>query len=99
MAAWFRPWLAMKPIPQKESSRNCADSRLAGTQFALAETAKKFSAGSGSRGRAVSSAGAILSERWPQGAAGEKLFGNFPDYTQLPDEVMAKAAMQKAGAK
>ena len=43
--------------------------------------------------------GRYLIEAVTQGAAGEKLFGNFPDYTQLPDEVTAKAAMQKAGAK
>ena len=33
------------------------------------------------------------------GAPGEKLYGNFPDHTQLPDEVTAKAAAQKAAAK
>jgi hypothetical protein len=43
--------------------------------------------------------GRYLVEAVTQGAAGEKLFGNFPDYTQLPDEVTAKAAMRKAGAK
>ena len=42
--------------------------------------------------------GRYLVEAVTQGPANEKLYGNFPDYTLLPDEVTAKASAQKAAA-
>jgi len=70
---------------------NSAPLKSASATCFPAATAKKSLAASGSPGKGCFVGGRYLVLAVTSGPPGEKLFGNFPDYTQLPEEASPKA--------